>query len=72
VHRLVAGVYVVEAVSVYSSRGWEQLNEIVCIPVIEYLLVFVLAGLIDLGLWIAGRFRSQVKPVVLISERKNL
>jgi hypothetical protein len=48
------------------------LNEIVCIPVIEYLLVFVLAGLIDLGLWIAGRFRSQAKPVVLISERKNL
>ena len=55
---LVAGLYGVSAILIYNSRGWAQLNEIVRIPVIEYLLVFVLAGLIALGLWIAGRFRK--------------
>lgn len=42
---------------VYSGRGWPALNEIVRIPLIEYLLVFVLAGLIGGGLWMAGRSR---------------
>jgi hypothetical protein len=56
---LVGGIYVAAALFIYSGRGWVQLNEIVRIPVIEYLLVFVLAGLIALGLWIAGRFRKQ-------------
>jgi len=36
------------------------------------LLVFVLAGLIALGLWLAGAVRKQPKPLELISERKNL
>jgi hypothetical protein len=69
---LVAGLYVVATLFIYSSRGWVQLNEIVRIPVIEYLLVFVLAGLIALGLWIGSRFFKQARPVELISERKNL
>jgi hypothetical protein len=56
---LVGGIYVAAALFIYSGRGWVQLNEIVRIPVIEYLLVFVLAGLIALGLWIAGRIRKQ-------------
>jgi hypothetical protein len=55
---LVGGLYVAAAIFIYSGRGWVQLNEIVRIPVIEYLLVFVMAGLIGLGLWIAGRFRK--------------
>lgn len=38
---------------VYSQRGWVALNEIIRIPVIDYLLVFILAGLISLGLRIA-------------------
>ncbi len=33
---------------------WEYLNEIICIPVIEYLLVFVLALIIWLGIRLAG------------------
>jgi hypothetical protein len=66
---LAAGLYVAVAIFIYSSRGWVQLNEIVRIPLIEYLLVFVLAGLIALGLWLAGALRKQVKPVELISER---
>jgi hypothetical protein len=43
---LVAAVYVGLALLVYSQRGWLQLNEIVRIPLIEYVLVFALAGLL--------------------------
>ena len=57
VRALVTAVYIAAALLVYSTRGWVQLNEIVRIPLIEYLLVFTLAGLVALGLWIAGRFR---------------
>jgi hypothetical protein len=54
---------------VYSSRGWIQLNEVLRIPIIEYLLVFVLAGLVALGIWIADRFRQRpVAAVELISD----
>jgi hypothetical protein len=42
---------------VYSERGLAQLNEIIRIPLIDYLSVFVLAGLIGGGLWIARRLR---------------
>jgi hypothetical protein len=67
---MVTGLYVAAALVVYSSRGWVQLNEIVRIPVIEYLLVFVLAGLVALGIWVADRFRKQpAEAVVLISEK---
>jgi len=69
---LVAGMYVAAAVIIYSSRGWIQLNEIIRIPLIEYLLVFVLAGLIALGLWIAGRFRKQFSTMELISEKQRI
>jgi hypothetical protein len=40
---------------VYSQRGWVQLNEIVRIPVIEYVAVFLLAWLIAGGLWVGRR-----------------
>ena len=72
VRGLVAGLYVAAALFIYSSRGWVQLNEIIRIPLIEYLLVFILAGLIALGLWVAGGFRKKGKPVELISERENV
>lgn len=42
---------------VYSGRGWGKLNEIIRIPVIDYLLVFVLTGLFAGGLWIARKLR---------------
>lgn len=64
-----AGLYVAGALLVYSSRGWVQLNEIVRIPLIEYLLVFVLAGLVAMGIWIADRFRRQPSSVGLLSEQ---
>ncbi|MBN1313956.1 MAG: hypothetical protein JXA42_00745 [Anaerolineales bacterium] len=53
-------LYIFSALAIYSQRGWVRINEIIRIPVIEYLLVFVLAGLIGAGLWL----RSLVqKPV---------
>jgi hypothetical protein len=48
---LLAG-YIAGVVVVYSGRGWGALNEIIRIPVIEYLAVVVLALLIGGGLWI--------------------
>lgn len=44
---------------VYSQRGWGQLNEIIRIPVIDYVLVFLLSWLIGGGLWLAGRWRRR-------------
>lgn len=49
--------YVAAALWVYSSRGWIQLNEIIRIPLIEYLAVFVLAGLI----WLVGALVAAVR-----------
>ena len=64
------GLFIGGAVVVYSSRGWVQLNEVLRIPLIEYVLVFVLAGLIALGIWIADRFRKQpAEAVKMISEK---
>jgi hypothetical protein len=48
---------------VYSERGWAKLNEIVRIPLIDYLAVFVLAGLFGAGLWIARRVRGRRQPM---------
>jgi hypothetical protein len=44
---------------VSSQRGWAQLNEIVRIPLIEYLAVFVLADVFGGRLWIARRLRGR-------------
>jgi hypothetical protein len=62
-------LFVGGALLVYSSRGWLQMNEIIRIPMIEYLLVFVLAGLVALGIWITDRFRKQPSSVQLVSEK---
>ena len=54
-------VYISLTLLVYSQRGWNNLNEIIRIPIIEYLLVIVLAGLIGAGLWIANKItRRQI------------
>jgi hypothetical protein len=52
---LILAAYSGLALWVYSGRGWGNLNEIIRIPVIEYLAVFVLAGLFGAGLWVARR-----------------
>jgi len=50
-------VYLGAVVAVYSQLGWSRINEIVRIPIIDYLAVLVLAGLIGGGLWLARKFR---------------
>ena len=45
--------YAGAAILVYRA-DWSSLNEIIRIPIIEYLVAFAIAGLIALGLWIAG------------------
>lgn len=51
--------YILAALVVYNFKGWEYLNEIIRIPIIEYLVMFVIAGLIALGIWIADRFKAK-------------
>ena len=51
--------YIGAVIFVYSDRGWAQLNEIIRIPLIEYAAVFLLAGIIAGGLWIARKFKSR-------------
>jgi hypothetical protein len=64
------GLFVAGAVLVYSSRGLAQTNEILRIPLIEYVLVFVFAGIIALGIWIADRLKKNPQ-MGLLSERKG-
>jgi hypothetical protein len=52
-------VYIGTAVWVYSGRGWDKINEIIRIPAIEYLAVFVLALLVGGGLWVARRLGAR-------------
>ena len=67
------GLFASFTLLIYSSRGWVQLNEVIRIPLIEYLLVFVSAGLVALGIWIVDRFRKQPAVAVgLISEEQAL
>jgi len=55
---LILAGYIAGVLWVYSERGWANLNEIVRIPVIEYLAVLILALLIGGGLWLFRRLRG--------------
>jgi hypothetical protein len=57
----ILALYVVAALAVYSQRGWIQLNEIVRIPIIEYLAVFLVAYLIGGVLWVVARLHPSVR-----------
>ncbi len=59
VRGLILAVYCALVALVYSGRGWGKLNEILRIPLLDYLLVFVLAWLVGGGLWLARRLRPQ-------------
>lgn len=54
-----AGAYVLAVLWIYSQAGWARLNEVVRIPVIDYVLVFLLGWLIGGGLWLYRRLRPQ-------------
>jgi hypothetical protein len=53
IRTIIGAAYIAAVAAVYSWRGWSRLQEITWIPVIEYGLVAVLAGLIAASLWIA-------------------
>lgn len=55
---ILLALYIGAALFTYSQLGWARLNEIVRIPVIEYLSVFAMAGLVGGGLWIAKRLKA--------------
>lgn len=54
---LILALYVAVVLWSYSGRGWDRLNEVLRIPLIDYLAVLVLAGLFGAGLWLADRLR---------------
>ncbi len=54
----IGGTFVVAALAVYSWRGLDRIDEVVRIPLIEYLLVAVLALLIWAGVRVARLVRS--------------
>ena len=56
---LLLASYVGLVLFVYNSRGWDKVNEIIRIPVIDYLAVVVLALLFGLGLWIAKKVQGR-------------
>jgi hypothetical protein len=59
---LIVAAYAGSVAMVYSQLGWARINEIVRIPVIDYLAVLILAALIGGGLWIARRLRRPQTP----------
>lgn len=60
--------YVTAVLLVYSDRGWAQLNEIVRIPVIDYVLVFAIAGIIWIGMKVVGLFNREESNTAVAGE----
>lgn len=52
---LLAALYVAGTAAVYAGRGWNKLDEIIRIPVIEYASVLLLFGIFWVILRLAGR-----------------
>jgi len=51
--------YALAVIIVYNSN-WINANEIIRIPFIEYIVAFLMAGLIALGFWIKDRFENPI------------
>ena len=64
VRGLMLAVYVGGVAWVYAFRGLDKLNEIVRIPLIDYLAVFVLAGLI----WLVLKAAQLIRQRLLLGE----
>jgi len=54
----IASLFLVSLIFVYSERGWSHINEVLRIPVIDYLLVFLLAGLVALLLRLTKKIQG--------------
>jgi hypothetical protein len=58
VRGIILGAYIGLAIWVYGQRDIAQIHQVTWIPFIEYLSVFVLAGIFGLGLWLTKRVKS--------------
>lgn len=56
------GIYVASALYVYNGRLIEGFLEIIRIPAIDYILVFVMAGIFWLIIKLMGAFQKQAQP----------
>lgn len=61
IRAMIIALYSAAAIWVYSGRGIEKIHQITWIPITEYAVVFVLAALVGLGIWVADRIRMR-KP----------
>jgi uncharacterized integral membrane protein len=52
----ILAAYIGAIILVYSDRGWAQVNEVIRIPAIDYVLVFVIAGILALAFRVYERF----------------
>jgi len=59
---LILAVYVGAAAVVYGELGWIRLSEIIRIPVIDYIGVFVIAWIVGGGLWLVRRLGLKPAP----------
>ncbi|CAN5643935.1 hypothetical protein BH10CHL1_BH10CHL1_19620 [soil metagenome] len=59
VRGLVLGLYAGAALWVYSLRGIEKIYQITWIPLTEYAVVFLLAGLIGLAIWFGQKWPTR-------------
>jgi len=55
---LIIAAYIGSALWVYNERGLEKINEIIRIPFIEYLAVYVIAFIITAIIWLVQRIGS--------------
>ncbi|MEZ4608564.1 MAG: hypothetical protein R2865_17690, partial [Deinococcales bacterium] len=60
---LIFAAYLASMLVIYNWRGWSNLNEVIRIPIIDYLSVIILALLFWLGLFITGLFKKRSQAV---------
>lgn len=56
---VIIGIYIAAVLGVYASMDISRINEIIRIPIIEYLSVVVLALLFGLGLWVYRKIKPE-------------
>lgn len=62
VRGLILAIYLGAALWVYNGRGIEKIHQITWIPITEYATLFILAGLVGVGLWVTDRVGKRDAP----------